>query len=63
MINVLLQGWTLALTRSPMQVSKVSGERKSQFTCQFCEHDFPHQETTNKTTRKLNDVFYILFCQ
>ena len=29
------QSWTLALARSPMRVSKVLGEHKSQFTRQF----------------------------
>ena len=35
-----LQGWTLALTRSPRRVSKVSGERKSQFARPFGEWRF-----------------------
>ena len=35
-----LQGWTLALARSPRRVSKVSGECKSQITRPFGECDF-----------------------
>ena len=35
-----IQGWTLALARSPRRVSKVSGECKSQITRPFGECDF-----------------------
>ena len=39
-----IQGVTLALTRSPRRVSKVSGERKSSITRPFGEYDFRCQE-------------------
>ena len=44
MPNLILQGVTLALARSPRRVSKVSGERKSSITRPFGEYDFNCQE-------------------
>ena len=56
-----VQGWTLALARSPRRVSKVSGECKSQITRPFGECDFSLPR--NWLNCKINDVFYILFCR
>ena len=56
-----VQGWTLALARSPRRVSKVSGECKSQITRPFGECDF--SSPRNWLNCKINDVFYILFCR
>ena len=42
--DVLPQGVTLALARSPRRVSKVSGERKSSITRPFGEYNFNCQE-------------------
>ena len=53
----LMQGWTLALARSPRRVSKVSGECKSQITRPFGECDF------SLLRNWLNCTIYILFCQ
>mgnify|MGYP006862600088 CR=1 FL=1 len=58
-IFMLIQGWTLALARSPRRVSKVSGECKSQITRPFGECDFSLPR--NWLNCKINDVFYILF--
>ena len=42
--EIIQQGVTLALARSPRRVSKVSGERKSSITRPFGEYDFRCQE-------------------